>query len=120
MSSLMEMANLTPKKTGLSVNIWSEHRGIQRNKPDKDGRVKIAYTDDYSVTVSIAPVPRILGTSSKLKKKIQGSSEWKAIKAGIDYVGRNFDLFQKHYSDLTDDFDDEDLFNALRARGEYK
>lgn len=42
------------------------------------------------------------------------------ILLGIEYVKRNADLFRKHYYDLDESFDDEDLYNALRERGEYK
>lgn len=43
-----------------------------------------------------------------------------AINEAKDYVGRNYDLFLKHYYDVDDVFDDEDLFQALRDRGEYE
>ena len=47
-------------------------------------------------------------------------SDENAIQDGIRYVGRNYDLFLKHFMDIDFSFDDEDLFNALRNRGEYK
>lgn len=116
----MEMANLAPKRTGLPVVIWSDGCGINRNKSDHTKRVKIAY-NQYSVSVSIEPEPKILAAAGGLRKKPQGSPEWKAINAGIEYVGRNYDLFLKHYNAATpDDYDDQDLFADLRARGEMK
>ena len=117
---LFEMANLVPKKTGLKAGIWSEHSGILRNKKDKSARIKIAYGVDYSVSVSIEKSPRILSISSKLKSKREGSSEWKAIKDAIEYVGKYYKIFLKHYNDVEDKFDDEDLFKALRDEGAYK
>ena len=117
----MEMANLVPKRTGLSVNIWSDGCGIHRNKSDNTKRIKLVYNSQYSVSITIEEHPRVLACTGGLKKKAQGSPEWRAINAGIDYVGRNYDIFLKHYdADTPDDFDDQDLFDALRARGEFK
>lgn len=104
------MANLIPRKTGLSVNIWSEHSGILRNVEHNEPRVKIG-TYDESVSVSIEKNPRILTKDPHIKHSVM-----KGIKEAVQYVGRNYDLFLKHYSDTTDDFDDEDLFNSLRSR----
>lgn len=117
---LTEMANLIPKKSGISVDIWSEHRGIRRNKKDVEPRVKIGLDDTYSISVSIEEKPRILAVSSSLRKKKKGSPEWKKMQEGIDYVGRNADLFLRHYNDTDDSFDDDDLKDELRKRGEYK
>ena len=108
------MANLNPKKTGLSVIIWSDHAGITANRPHNDPRVKIGNANGQ-VSVSIEPQPKILAKSKNLKK-----SDMVAIQEGINYVGRNYDLFLKHFMDTDFSFDDEDLFNALRKRGEYK
>jgi len=117
---LFEMANIVPKKSGLKADIWSDHKGVLRNKKDNDRRVKISYTTDYSVSVSIEENPVILSVSSSLKKKNSGSPEWEEINKAIKYVGRNYDIFLKHYNGTDDSFDDEDLYNALRERGEYK
>ena len=120
-ANLYEMANLTPKKTGLSVQIWSDHAGILRKKRDKDKRVKIGTQDgEYSVSVSIEPTPEILATSNKLKKINLGDSIWKSINQGIEYVARNYDLFLKHYEDTEDEYDDDDLKEDLRKRGDYR
>ena len=110
------MANLNPKRTGLSVVIWSDHAGIERNKRDNDARVKIGFPNNGpSVSVSIEEHPKILAKSKNIK-----NSEMNKIEEGIEYVGRNHDLFLKHYNDTSFDFDDEDLYNELRKRGEYK
>lgn len=114
--SVFGMANLNPNKTGLPVIIWSDHSGISRNKKDNDSRIKIGVNNSGpSVSVTIEQNPRILAKSMNIKK-----SDMKKLQEGIDYVGRNYDLFLKHYQDTSFDFDDEDLFNALRERGEYK
>lgn len=109
------MANLVPKKTGLSCDLWSEHKGASRklshcNTP----RIKISL-DGQSVSVTIEPNPKTLTSLDKFKQ-----SGIKKIKEAIEYVGRNSDIFLKHFSDKDDSFDDEDLFNALRQRNEYK
>lgn len=111
---ICEMASITPKKSGLSVRIWSDHGGIKRNTNHNEARIKL-FTSDKSVVVSIERNPKILSKSLNIKKADMNSFE-----EGIKYIGRNYDLFLQHFNDLTDDFDDEDLFTALRNRGEYK
>jgi hypothetical protein len=113
-SKVEGMANLNPQKSGLSVVIWSEHSGITRNKPDSIPRVKI-FKDDDSVSVSISDNPEILAETPNIKKSVMN-----AINKGIKYVARNYDIFLKHYMDKSFLFDDEALFDELRARGEYK
>ena len=111
---LIEMANLSPKRTGLKVRIWAESRGVERNKPDNSPRV-ILQLGDKSMSISIEPKPKILAKSRNIKK-----SDLSSFNDAILYIGRNSDLFLKHYNDTSDEFDDEDLFLALRERGEYK
>ena len=60
-------------------------------------------------------VPKILASTKNIKQ-----SDIKKIKEAMDYVGRNYDLFLKHYNDKTNEFDDYDLFMALAKRGDYK
>lgn len=115
LTDVFGMANLNPQKSGLHVVIWSEQCGITRNKPDNIPRVKIFTLDNQAVSVSIERPPKILAKSKHLKK-----SDEKYITEGIDYVGRNYDLFLKHYMNTDFSFDDEDLINALRQRGEYR
>lgn len=112
--SLFEMANLVPKRTGLSVEIWADHKGESRNKIDKVPRVKIG-TNEYQVSVSISSVPELLARSKYIKQ-----SEMKKIKEAMDYVAKNADIFLKHYLDKDDSFDDTDLVEELRKRGFYK
>lgn len=47
------MANLTPNRTGLSVDIWAEHKGISRNVPHNVPRAKIRF-DGYEMQVEIS------------------------------------------------------------------
>lgn len=111
---LIEMANLTPKRTGLKVRIWAESRGVERNKPDNAPRVKLQL-GDKSMYISIESKPKILAKSRNIKK-----SDMLSFNDAILYVGRNSDLFLKHYNDTSDEFDDGDLFLALKERGDYK
>lgn len=111
---LIEMANLSPKRTGLKVRIWAESRGVERNKPDNSPRVKLQL-GDKSMSISIEPSPKILAKSRNIKK-----GDLSSFNDVILYVGRNSDLFLKHYNDTSDEFDDEDLFLALKERGDYK
>lgn len=109
------MANIVSKRSGLSVDIWSDHKGYMRNISHRGTpRAKITL-GDIVVSISIEECPRILAKSRNMKK-----SEEKAIRSTINCVGRNYDIFLNHYMDPDDSFDDEDLFNALRERGEYR
>lgn len=109
------MANVVPKKSGIPVDIWSDHSGITRKVSHRGKpRAKISY-EGYEVSVSIEDDPKILAKSGRIPDNVM-----KRIKEGMDYIGRNKDIFLKHYMDTDDSFDDEDLFNALREKGEYK
>ena len=116
LNDVFGMANLIPRRTGLHANIWSEHSGILYNVSHKNTpRVKIK-SGEYQVSVSIEEIPQIIVENISHPKK----SDEICVKEAIDYIGRNYDVFLKHYLDKTDDFDDEDLFDSLRQRGEYK
>lgn len=113
---LYEFANLIPKKTGVGVQIWAEHAGVLRNNThSKTPRIKLT-KDNYSISVTIEEIPEVKAKSIKLKK---GDID-RIFGEGIKYIGRNYDIFLKHYMDTEDNFDDEALFSALRAKGEYK
>lgn len=114
---IMAMANVHKKRTGLKVNIWSDGQGCLRNKSDNIPRVKLD-GGDASVSITIEPIPEVLAPKDWRSKFKQ--SEIAAIEEGMEYVGRNFDLFLKHYMDTDGSFDDVDLFEALRQRGELK
>ena len=113
-SMLFEMANIVRSKSGLDVDIWSEHRGIERNVPHSLPRIKLS-TSDTSIVISIEPQPKLLALSNISEKDAK-----RIFSKGIRYVGDNYDLFMKHYMDLDDSFDDEMLFAALREKGVYK
>lgn len=109
------MANLTPKKTGLQVDIWSNHKGVLTNYENFGPRVIIGKRGQFEVIISIKNNPKILKQTSNIKK-----SDMDKIKEAIEYVGRNYDLFLKHFNDVDDMFDDDDLKKALVDRCEYK
>lgn len=109
------MANLTPNRTGLSVDIWAEHKGISRNVPHNVPRAKIRF-DEYEISVSIEKSPKILSPKNLNLKH----SEKTQVQNALDYIGRNSDLFLKHFLDIDNSFDDMELFKALQKRGEFK
>ena len=111
---LIEMATLAGRRTGLKADIWSDQNGVKRNKKDKKNRIKITY-NNAEVSISIEENPEILAQTKGIKR-----SEWKAIKDAMKYVGRNYDLFLNHYNSTPAEYDDDDLKNDLRERGEYK
>lgn len=115
------MSDLNPQKAGLgNLIIWSDHSGIKRQVSHRDTpRAKIE-RNGKTISVSIERYPKILDPdisswSTKQKEKLI-----RQYKKAIKYIGRNYDLFLKHYNDTNFEFDDEDLKNALRKRGEYK
>ena len=113
--SIFGMANLNPKHTGLAVDIWADHNGISRPVSHRGTqRVKIGTRGSFEMSVTIEGVPRILEKSGTMK-----ASDLKKCEEAIRYVGRNADLFLKHYMDASETFDDDDLINALRVRGDY-
>lgn len=113
---VMAMANINKKRTGLNVNIWSDGQGCLRRKPDVVPRVKIESVGG-SVSVSISEDPKVLAPKN-WKKKFKKSTI-SDIEAGIEYLKRNYDLFLQHYSDVDFSFDDADLIDSLRKRGDY-
>lgn len=115
---IFAMANVSCKKSGLSVNIWSDGQGCTRNKPDVTPRVKIC-KDNHVVSVSIEKQPKVLAPKGNWRKNLS-QSEVKAFEEAIEYIGRNHQTFLKHYQDTDLSFDDEDLFNELRQNGQYK
>lgn len=109
------MSNLNPKRTDLPVIIWADHSGVDRAVSHRNSpRVKIT-KDTASISISIEAKPKILAKSSNISSK-----DMKDLQEGIDYVARNYDVFLKHYLDTDFSFDDDDLKDELRARGEYK
>lgn len=110
------MANLTPRRTGLSCDIWSDHRGCERTVEHNYARVKVG-TPDVEVVVMLEPYVHVDSWPSKTKH-----ADKQKINEAVEYIQDNVDLFLKHFYDThdKDEFDDNDLFDALRARGVYK
>lgn len=116
MSSILGMSNLNPQKSGLgNIVIWSDHMGITRNVEHNIPRIKLQI-DDMSIVVSISDKPQLLSKN----KKVSSKAKLSMFQEGIDYVARNYEIFLKHYMDTDFSFDDEDMFQALRDKGEYK
>lgn len=112
---LFEMADLIPKDTGLEVNVWSDGQGVLGNYKHKTSRVKIGKRGQFMISVSIESKPKILVKSKGITKP-----QLKSCESAIEYVGKNYDLFLKHFNDTDDSFSDDDLKDALRERGYYK
>ena len=116
LSEVFGMANLVSMKLNLPVTIWSEHKGVLRNRSDAIPRAKIETVDGTAAySVSLESDPTILAKSKNITK-----SQEKALELGRLYIGRNYETFLKHYNDVDDSFDDEDFFSELRRKGEYK
>ena len=113
-SNVFGMANLNPNKSGLPVVIWADHGGVARSVQHNIPRIKLG-NNDYQATISISDDPEILAISKNMKH-----SDFKKIEVGMEYVARNADVFLRHFNDTEFEFDDEDLLQALRDRGEYK
>ena len=64
------MCNLIPEETGISSEIWSDHKGVIRKKSDHTPRLKIS-KGNSEVSVSIEPKPKILARSKKISHSIR-------------------------------------------------
>lgn len=104
---------INPRKSNLGyVNIRAIHNGIAAPELSDTPQVYLE-RENMIITVSISPAPVIL------KRNENATTErLSEFSRGIEYITRNNDLFLKHFTDNS--FDDEDLFQALRDRGEYK
>ncbi len=71
--------------------------------------------DDITISVSISESPEIIAKSENVT-----NHRISKFDKGIEYITQNYDLFLRHYNDTAFEFDDEDLFQALRDRGQYK
>lgn len=109
---LLEMSDLSPKDTGLKVVIWSENNGTKRKNKDKKERVKLESRSGAEVSISIESKPRVLASTKNIKQNDQ-----KAFEEAMQYVGKNYDLFLKHYTSSVFDYDIDDLKNDLMKRG---
>ena len=109
------MSNLNPKRTNLPVIIWVDHSGVGRKVSHRGSpRVKISQ-GEHEISVSIEEKPQIKAQSKNIPSNVM-----KDLKEGIDYVARNYDILLKHYLDTDFSFDDDDLKDELRKRGDYR
>ena len=109
------MTRLYPKRTNLPVIIWVDECGILRNVSHKfTPRAKIII-DDQEISVTIEKQPKIIRGHENIKK-----SDLKKVEKGLEYIGRNYDLFLKIYNDIDGSYDIDNFLSDLRKRGEYK
>lgn len=109
-------ATLSNKRTGLQVDIWSKWNVSEITKEAPNiiiGRAE--YWKRYIIVVTISPNPKIIAKTPNITEE-----QKQELEEGIKYVARNYDLFLKHYNNGGNYFDDEDLINALKEKGEYK
>ncbi len=111
-------AMLSPRRTGLKVNIWSKWNVSESLKEPNIIIGRAEYWNRYIIVVTISSTPKIIAQTSNITDE-----QKQELKEGIKYVARNYDLFLKHYNNDGNngkDFDDEDLIKALKEKGEYK
>ncbi len=111
-------AMLSPRRTGLKVNIWSKWNVSESLKEPNIIIGRAEYWNRYIIVVTISSNPKIIAQTSNITDE-----QRKDLEEGIKYVAKNYDLFLKHYNNDENDgeeFDDEDLINALKERNEYK
>lgn len=112
-------ATLSNKRTGLQVDIWSKWNVSEITKEAPNiiiGRAE--YWNRYIIVVTISPNPKIIAKTPNITEE-----QKQELEEGIKYVAKNYDLFLKHYNNDGNNeagFDDEDLINALKEKGEYK
>lgn len=112
-------ATLSNKRTGLKVDIWSKWNVAEITKEAPNiiiGRAE--YWNRYIIVVTISSNPKIIAKTPNITEE-----QKQELEEGIKYVARNYDLFLKHYNNDGNNetgFDDEDLINALKEKGEYK
>lgn len=118
---LYKMADLSKKRTGLKVNIWVDHGGNNfRNVKHDTNRIKLGIRGEFEVEVSLSANPKIESYYPKDLFKSKNGTKVKAINQGIEYIGRNYELFQKCLDDKDEEYDEDDLKNDLRLKGDYK
>lgn len=109
------MANLVPKNTGLKTDLWVDHKGVQHKVSHYNiPRLKVGPRDNR-IPVLIDEHPKTLIDEKTIDQKLL-----KDVKSTFPYISRNQDLFKRHYFDVTDDFGDRDLENALIKRKDFK
>ncbi len=92
---LIEMANLEPRRTGLSVYIWLDEFGKNRKAKHRIPRLKVAEDNpsDLIATVSIEETPRLL--NGKLNNlKLHSVKKWISMNLGtlLKHWNREYDI----------------------------
>lgn len=103
---LYEMANIKRQRSGLSAEIWVDSGSTSRSVPHDEARVNL-HKPDYNIEISIEAEPKILAKPEGLSI----SRAKREFKDAIDYVGKYFEIFKRHYDGI---YDDADLFDELR------
>lgn len=118
---LYEMADLSRKRTGLKVNIWVDHGANNFRTVGHDtNRLKLGIRGDFEVEISLSHNCKIVAYYPNDLFKDKGSNKTKAINEAIKYIKKNQDLFQKCLDDKDEEYDEDDLKDDLRKRGDYK
>lgn len=104
-------AEITPRRSSLPMTI----RSIHRTEVTHDKLCLELSVDDLYVEIAMGLDLCIINRSRNIT-----FHEYVMIETCRKYIRRNLDLFYKHQLDLTDSFDDKDLFGALERRGDFK
>lgn len=108
-------ATVSAKRTGLNIDIWSKWSASEKSKEQPHIIIgKAEYWNRYIIVVTLSPTPTIIAQTPNITDE-----QMQDLKAGIEYVARNYDVFLKHYNNAGSGFDDDDLIDALKEKGEY-
>lgn len=108
-------ATVSAKRTGLNIDIWSKWSASEKSKEQPHIIIgKTEYWNRYIIVVTLSPTPTIIAQTPNITDE-----QMQDLKAGIEYVARNYDVFLKHYNNAGAGFDDDDLIEALKEKGEY-
>ena len=111
------MCTLTPENTGLDLYLSMDDTGGM-GRTNNAPRVWIH--SGYNTTYQCEAIVTIELKPKVLVEKCIKRGDRKKIKSVMDYVGRNHDLFLKHYFYNKTKFYNSDLFDTLEANGELK
>lgn len=107
-------STISPRRTELKVNIFPEKNEFGSNIKDFLPKIRVQNKiDDYQDTFSITleENPRVVIGENKLSEE-----DYKMV---CDFVRKNLDLLLKHF-DSDNEFDEEELWNALKENGSIK
>lgn len=109
---LFEMSNLKANRTNLKADLWVEEKGEDRQKKDKEPRVKISTINHGRFPISISDDPTPLDSTDGFKKE-----DLDIINNAKPYIKRNKDVLLQFYKGK---IDIDDLLDILSERGDYK